>query len=162
MDETPPAPPAPAATVSPASAEWLRTQRNGGAWFFWIAGLSLMNTIAITSGAIMRPGARFGLVVGLGTTAVSDGLFYAQLYRPMLAYGIDAVVLSLFVALGFFARKGMLWPFILGLVLYGLDALIYVFLFGQPQLLYIGFHVFVLFRIWRGVQAARNLKHAAA
>lgn len=154
-----PATPAPAVPVAPipaANEALLKAQRNGGGWFFWIAGLSLINSIALATGSNMS------FVVGLGATEVVDGIFHqSALNFPVVGYILDALVLGLFVLLGVFARKGKLWAFVTGLVLYTLDALIFVLLPDEPQWLPIGFHAYVLFCVWGGLQAARKLKQAA-
>lgn len=142
--------------VPVANDALLRAQRNGGGWFFWIAGLSLINSVVIHTGGNLN------FVVGLGFTAIVDTLFRsATLYLPMLAYFFDAIALGLFVLFGYFARKGKIWAFITGFVLYALDAVIYVVLPDSPEWLPIGFHAFVLFSIWGGWQAARKLQRAA-
>jgi hypothetical protein len=153
-----PAPaPLPAPAASPETERLLKAQLGGGGWFFWIAGLSLINSIAIATGA------NFSFVVGLGLTAMVDGIFHSpDLHLPVLAYIFDAFVLGFFVLLGFFARKGKLWAFITGFVLYALDALIYALLPESPEWLPIGFHAFVLFSIWGGMQATRKLRRVAA
>ena len=174
MDAPPPVPPdsgppvlASAAPAAPATAApvpqapavdpgLLRAQRNGGGWFFWIAGLSLINSIALATGSNMS------FVVGLGATEIVDGIFHqTALNFPVVGYVLDALVLGLFVLLGVFARKGMVWAFVTGLVLYALDALIFVLLPDEPQWLPIGFHGYVLFCIWGGLRATRRLQQAA-
>ncbi len=167
METPPPVPPDPAPPVvrpvaapvvsgAPANEALLRAQRGGGRWFFWIAGLSLINSVVIHTGG------NFNFVVGLGFTAIGDTVLHSiGPVGHILAYIFDAFVLSLFVLFGYFAQQGKIWAFIAGLVLYALDAVIYAVLPDTPEWLPIGFHAFVLFGIWGGLQAARKLRHAA-
>ena len=167
MDARPPLPPDPAPPViSPAVAPvvakppvneaWLRAQRNGGGWFFWIAGLSLINSVVIHTGG------NINFVVGLGFTAIGDTVLHSiGPVGHILAYLFDAIVLGLFVVFGLFARKGKLWAFIAGFGLYALDAVIYAVLPDTPEWLPIGFHACVLYSIWNGLQATRKLRSAA-
>lgn len=144
--------------VAPEHEAWLRAQRGGGSWFFWIAGLSLINAIVIQTGG------DFNFVLGLGVTAIADTVFHSMgsSVGHILAYLFDAVVLGLFVLFGVFARRGGIWAFITGMVLYALDAGIYAVLPETPQWVPIGFHAFALFSMWGGLTAARKLKRAAA
>lgn len=158
METPPPVIATPASVVPPSAATdaLLRAQRSGGSWFFWIAGLSLINTVVIHTGGT------FNFVIGLGLTAIADTVFSSpDVHLPILAYIFDAFVLGIFALFGVFARKGHLWAFITGMVLYALDAVLYVVLPDTPDWLSIGFHAFALFSIWGGLQAARKLKQAA-
>jgi hypothetical protein len=120
-------------------------------WFWWIAGLSLVNTVLIHSGSDTS------FLVGLGFTLMADAMFQGI---PAVAFVIDALAIGSFVAFGWFAGKGHVWAFITGIVLYSIDALIYLPLQAWMS---VGFHVFALFFIVRGMQQLRTrLKEAAA
>jgi hypothetical protein len=125
---------------------------NGASWFFWIAGLSVLNTILTLAGV------EWSLVLGLGTTQIADGLAVAiggaAFAVPIV---VNLVVVGLFVLFGVYARKGRYWAFVVGMVLYGLDALIFV-PFGDW--LPVGFHAFALVMIALGVNALRKLRAA--
>jgi hypothetical protein len=125
-------------------------QITGGArWFWWIAGLSLVNTVLLHSGSDTS------FVIGLGFTLLADAIF--QSLKPV-AFAIDALAIGAIFALGWFAGKGHAWAFITGIVLYALDALIYV---TMQSWMSVGFHVFALFFIGRGLMQLRaDLKAA--
>jgi hypothetical protein len=55
-----------------------------------------------------------------------------------------------YIALGYFSCHRMRWAFITGIVLYGLDALL---LLAVADWLSVGFHVFALFFIIKGLKA---------
>lgn len=67
---------------------------------------------------------------------------------------LDLIVVGMFILFGVFAHKRHTWAFIVGMILYALDGLI--FLIGQGWLA-LGFHVFVLVCLFRGFKACREL-----
>lgn len=139
--------------MDPADAALYNTIRSGGSWFFWIAGLSLINSIATHSGS------QFSFVVGLGFTMIVDTVLNAAgTIGQLVAVAIDAAVLGTFVLFGVFARRGHIWAFVCGFILYTLDALIFVLLPDEIDILPVAFHGFVLFCLWNGLMAARRVK----
>jgi hypothetical protein len=130
--------------------------RSGTNWFFWIGGLSIINTIAFFLGST------FTFVVGLGITQFVDGFMSALAKELNQGWGIiqiigfvvNVVVAGLFVGCGFLGRKRLLWPVIVGMVLYGLDAII-LLVFQD----FIGavFHVIALFGIGKSIKAIKEL-----
>lgn len=117
-------------------------------WFWWIAGLSLVNSVLFHSGSDLN------FVIGLGLTTVADALFADQL---VIAVAITAVILGFYFFMGFKAQQGQLWAFYIGLAVYALDALIFVpFQDWMP----IGFHALAIFFIFKGVMRARELQSA--
>jgi hypothetical protein len=135
--------------------------RGGASWFWWIAGLSLVNSI------IMVSGGQWNFVLGLAITQFVDTI--AQLVAKesgpnvgmaITAFGLalDVAVAGLFVLFGFLARKGMIWSFIAGMVLYAIDGLIFLWLGSWVN---VGFHAFALFGLYGGLKAARTLRNMA-
>jgi hypothetical protein len=120
--------------------------RSGGSWFYWIAGLSLVNTIAALTGA------GFGFIVALGITQIVDQ------YGGGLAVVLNVLIAGLFIMFGVFANKGHLWAFIVGMLLYALDGVIFAMV---GQWLAAAFHAFVLFCLFNGLRAARQLRAVA-
>jgi hypothetical protein len=129
-------------------------QFKGGAnWFFWIAGLSLVNSI------ILFTGSEWGFIVGLGITRIIDvvGLVIAEevgIVGKILALFFDVIAAGIFVLFGVFSRKGYKWAFVVGMILYAMDGLIFLLV---KDFLSIGFHVFALFCIYGGFKASRKL-----
>lgn len=137
-------------------------QRVGANWFFWIAGLSLVTTM------ILLFGGNINFVVGLAVTAIFAGLAadFSQNVDPgavlvikAVAFAACALAASVFAGFGFFARRGHVWAFIVGMFLYLLDGLIYLAL---GDLLSTAFHAYVLFCLFQGCKAARILNSAPA
>lgn len=123
-----------------------RRVKSSANWFYWIAGLSLINTfIVLTNGSI-------NFVVGLGLTQVVDGFAYyfsntLGTISIVIGVMIDILISSFFVLLGFKSGKGIKWSFIVGMVLYSLDGLIFLYL---KDFVAIGFHIFALYNIFVG------------
>jgi GYF domain 2 len=133
-----------------------RRARSGARWFYWIAGLSLVNTFTLSHGSVF--------LVGLAMTAFING--FATGMGPQyqgVGTGLSIAVAALFGVFGFFAWKGQSWSYIAGMVLYGLDAVLVV---GMAVMLsahadvwlMAAFHVLVLVWIFRGWQATNQLK----
>ena len=123
--------------------------RGGASWFYWIAGLSVINSLIGLSGSTIH------FVVGLGITEAFD------VAGQMMGGGgrITAVVVSVLIAglfglFGYFASKMQQWAFLAGLVLYALDAALLV---KFQDWLAVAFHAWGLFRMYSGFAAARNL-----
>lgn len=122
----------------------------GASWFWWIAGLSIVNSV------MMHSGSDRSFVIGLGFTLVADVVFRDM---KIIAFAIDALALLAICGLGFFSRRGHFWAFVTGIVLYSLDALIYV---AFQDWMSVGFHGLALFYLIRGAKQLRTALKAAA
>ena len=141
---------APGATAPNALA--MAQVKSGGSWFYWIAGLSLINSISAFSGSSWR------FIVGLGITQVFDGIATKMgSSGKAIVLLLDLLVAGLFVLFGVFAVKGHGWAFIVGMVLFTLDGLLFL-LFGDW--IGVAFHAFVLYCLFRGFAGSRQLARA--
>jgi hypothetical protein len=131
--------------------------RAGIGWFFWIAGLSIVNTISYLSGA------KFAFVVGLGATQFVDGLMAgistqlvqsATLVRA-IGVGIDLVIAGVFVLFGYLGRKRNRGMIVAGMVLYVADAIL---LAVFKDFMSVVFHAIALAAIWGGLKALDQLE----
>ncbi len=131
--------------------------RKGANWFYWVAGLSLVNTAIILSGGSIY------FVVGLGVTMMADGLATlisqnhpnAVLAVKGIALTFDMFVALILVGFGWLSGRRYLAAFVLGMVLYLLDGLIWVV---ANDWLCVAFHGYALFCMWSGFQAFRKLR----
>lgn len=119
-------------------------------WFWWIAGLSLVNIVMLQSGT------HTSFVVGLGMTVLSDAVFSSN--KPV-GFLVDAVVLGFFFLMGDRARRGALWAFYVGLAVYAIDTLIYL---RVQDWMPVAFHALVIYFLSRGVMALRAAAAARA
>jgi hypothetical protein len=136
--------------------------RSGANWFYWIAGLSAVNSI------VSAFQGDWGFVVGLGATQIIDGLAAAIIEESDGGTGttivagaliLDIIVASIFVLFGILANKRMGWAFIVGMVIYLFDGLLFLLV---QDWLSLGFHAFALFCIYSGFAALKNLEQAEA
>ena len=121
-------------------------------WFYWIAGLSVLNSI------IKIAGGKVVFVFGLGTTQITDYIF-SKNDSPAIGLVIAVLISAVYVLFGFFATKRQMWAFATGLVLYILDGLIFLpsFSIAWFQLL---FHGYIIYRIINGIIATQRFQQA--
>ncbi len=133
--------------VNPAAVAHMRS---GASWFYWIAALSLINSLTSLSGK------GFAFAIGLGITHV-----FAELGKDAkgIVLAFDLLATGLFVLFGVFAHKGHTWAFAAGMVLFALDTLLVLL---QQSLISVALHGLVLYFLFRGMQACRELNRAAA
>lgn len=120
---------------------------SGANWFFWIAALSMINSV------ILLMNGSWSFLAGLGITQVIDALAYqvsfdAGAVATIFALILDMTVAGVFIVFGLQARKQHRWAFIAGMIVYALDGLIFLFV---QDWLSIGFHVFALYCIYQGL-----------
>jgi len=113
---------------------------SGASWFYWIAGLSLVNTVSEAMGST------WGFVIGLGLT-------------QLLGAGVlTLLVICGFAFLGWVARRPSVAAFTIGIALFGLDTLLFI---AIGDWIGIAFHGLALYFLWSGLGAARAIKRQA-
>lgn len=137
--------------------KWEATLKTSAGWFKTIAIFSVINTIIVTLQG------RVNFLIGLGITQVIDG-FTIGLSRTafasnpgllrLLTFAVNVGIALLFFMFGRFAQRNKRWAFILGMSLYALDGLIFIWV---KDWLSLGFHAFALFMIYGGYQVGRKL-----
>lgn len=122
--------------------------KTGANWFYWIAGFSVVNSVA------WRLKSGWGFAAALSSTQVLDGLS-SRFGTVGLAVSLipDLFLVVVFVVIGRLARTNAT-AFKVGLALYALDAI--------PSLLFrdfwgLGFHALALAIIYRGLVALNAL-----
>lgn len=134
--------------------------KSGASWFYWIAALSIINSV------ILLANGEWSFIFGLGATQIVDGLALGfiesapdlQSVAVAVAFIANLTIVTIFALFGFFARKSNPWAFWVGMVLYGLDGLLFL-LFADY--LSFGFHVFALWGMYGGLRALRELGQTA-
>lgn len=134
-------------------AEVAQRYKVGANWFYWIAGLTIITSV------IAIAGGSWGFLISLGTTAVIDGIAKALSTElgsaPMIiAFVLDLIVTGVFVLFGYLSNQKHLWAYIVGMVVFLLDGLVSLVF---QDLLGAGVHAVVLFFMFRGYQAGREL-----
>ena len=136
-----------------AVAEITQRMKRGANNFYWIAALSVINSILPMTGS----GTYF--VIGLAVTLMVDGMTIGlseSLPDVSVIVKIIGLVLSILIAgvfalFGFFASQGRRWAFLVGMVLYGLDGLIMLAFADWIGVLFHGFFLWGLFGGWRAL-----------
>jgi hypothetical protein len=120
-------------------------------WFFWIAALSVINSV------VQHSGGNVNFVIGLGITHVIDAIAGDSSNAGKgIALTFDVMVAAVFALFGYFAHKRHQWAFLIGGILYAIDTLLYVAL---KDFIGIAFHVLAVISIFAGFNANRKLQH---
>ncbi|WP_069998582.1 hypothetical protein [Cellulosilyticum sp. I15G10I2] len=124
--------------------------RSGVNWFYWIAGLSIINSV------LYLIGHEWGFVAGLGVTQIIDIITYSWYgsFR-LVAIGINFMLAGVFALLGYAARSGRNWVIIVGAVLYALDAIVFIFI---QDWISIAFHGLAIYAFIKAIKANNQLK----
>jgi hypothetical protein len=149
---------------SAAIAQQLELERqfqSGARWFYWIAALSLINSV------MSMTGGKLNFVIGLATTRVIDAVAVAGAEKyieyatiaKVVALAFNVLIAGVFFMFGTFAKKRHNWAFVMGMVCYGADGLLCIPL---GSMLGAGFHAFAMWCIWGGMKAAKTLDALAA
>ena len=127
----------------------LRARAQAGvSWFYWIAGLSVVNSISAATGST------WGFMAGLGVTQMIDGVALAiGPASKVVALGLDLLIAAMVVGLGAWASRNSR-VYLCGMIVYALDGAIFLLARDWVGL---GFHGLVIFFLWGGYMARRTL-----
>jgi len=123
---------------------------NGSQWFLWIFGLSVINTL------ILFFGGNVSFIFGLGITQFFEGV-YIGLFDELNLIGviISIAISGIFLVIWHFSRNLSKPAFIIGMIIYTIDALI---LLVFQDWWSFGVHIYALFMIFKGLQSIDELK----
>ncbi|WP_028100869.1 hypothetical protein [Pseudoduganella violaceinigra] len=113
-------------------------------WFWWIAGLSLVNLFLYYSGS------NTSFVVGLAMTALASAVFSGAM---VVGGALALLIIGYYGVIGYFAQREKLWAFYLGLGVYVADALLYMYF---QDWMSVAFHAYVIFHLFRGITSLRG------
>jgi hypothetical protein len=140
--------------------------RRGIGWLYWIAGVSVFNTLLYRLW-LSRSGARLYFVVGLGATQFVDG-FSTGLAKDagagsaanymIAACALDALLVLSYCLAAKSMQRGMRWPLLAALAFYALDTL---FLVGSRAWVAILFHGIGLWALGSAYSAIGELSTLA-
>jgi len=124
----------------------------GASWFMWIGILSALNILAI----IFNQNLQF--VAGLGINyfilGIMEGIRRASGINLMpLGYALAFLVSGLFIIVWRISRKENKGIYLTGLIIYGLDTMIFLF---TKEWFSLGFHLFALLMLYTGYDALRT------
>ena len=130
--------------------------RNGASWFYWVALLSLANSaVALFNG-------EWGFLFGLGATQVVEAIAVTvaeespdlAMASKVVSFGASVLIVGVVTFMGWLAHKRIQWVFVVGLLLYSADALLFL---AVGDFLSLAFHGWVLFAVTSGLLACRKL-----
>lgn len=159
METLPPTPTADQAQLAIIQKKLLLDSKikNGVSWFYWIAGLSILNSV------LNLFGTTYTFVTGLGITQIIDGfmLYFAQELGGkgwnvllLISFIVDVAFAGLFVIFGILGSKRYYWVVIVGMVLYAIDGVILLLFQSYVSA---GFHAWALFGIGVSLSAIKEL-----
>ena len=128
-------------------------------WFYWIAGLSLVNLGAIATGASFRFIIGLGFLQILGGEAKSMAVSGGSNGALLIACAGGVALTAFFVACGWFARRPSMVAFIAGIAVFALDTLIFI---RAADWIGVAFHGWAIYALWRGVTATRHYNSIGA
>jgi len=115
---------------------------NSYVWFYIIGILSMLNTIILA----IHTGYRF--IFGLGITQIMDTFtFLITSNYKTVAIILSFIIAGIFIILGYQARQKKQGAFLAGLILYGLDSIIFIAAMDLRSSI---FHLFVFIILIRG------------
>lgn len=166
MNQLAPSTPAPQALDPQKRNQFLaiaalqRRMKVGANNFYWVAALSVINSIiSVFNGSLY-------FVVGLGATLFVDAVA-AELANQFPEIGtigravgliVSLLISGIFALLGYFAGKGQRWAFLTGMVAYALDAIL---MLAFQEWIGFFFHLYFLWGLWNGLQALLQLNKLA-
>jgi len=132
--------------------------KSGANWFYWIAGLSVVNSVIAVAGG------DWYFIIGLGMNHLVNGIIsaatpggYSNADAIAIAIGLifNVLIAGLFALFGYLANKRFKWAFITGMILYTFDGLLFLIV---SDFLSIGFHIFALYGMYRGFTGLQKLE----
>jgi hypothetical protein len=105
---------------------------------------------------MLYSGSNTNFVIGLAMTTLASVAFSSNL---PVAIGLAGLTIVFYLVVGFYAQRQKLWAFYVGLAVYVLDGLIYVYF---QDWMPVAFHGFAAFFIVKGIARTRAPRRAAA
>ncbi len=129
-----------------ARAGLVQRVQNGGRWFYWIAGLSAVNFV------LFALGSESGFALGTAIDWFIDGVL--QELVPAFTWAAHVGTIGFFAYLGLRATAGATWAFVVGGLVYALDAAMFLI---AGDWIGIVIHAVALFAIVNALLAVRQL-----
>ena len=132
--------------------------RNGISWFYLIGILSMLNSVLLILGSNLT------FVVGLAITQVVDGISTGMAqalsgslgsFVRVMGLCLDMTIAGLFIGAGYLGNKRHKWAIYAGLVVYILDAFIFV---AFSEWLAVVFHGLGIYGVINGLIALKKLE----
>jgi len=143
----------PQSAVAAAKPTFLTRISTGPACFYWIAALTILNSLVVISGGSLHFAIGLGLTAGIDVRARELGLI-----GTVLDLLISGTIAGIFWVLGNLAGKRIRWAFLAGIALYGFDGLVCL---AANDILGAALHAYTIFAISRGMASRKQALVAA-
>lgn len=143
--------------VSMPTADMLELEKkikSGASWLFWIAGLTLVNSIVLLCGK------DWAFYLGLNVTHIFN--FLGQTMGGAgfaIALVLDAIAIGALMTFGILGLKKQGWAFLTAMILYGLDSLLMLL---DISIIGIILHALALYAMFLGWRAAGEWNNSNA
>lgn len=127
----------------------------GASWFYWIAGLSLVNLFAIIGDTNFRFVFGLGISEGLAEWAKDQAATSAGTGVVAIAAAGSLAMTGFFALCGWLATRPSAVAFMIGMIVFVLDSLVFVLV---KDWIAVAFHAYACYRLWEGFKAARQFK----
>ena len=127
----------------------------GASWFYWIAGLSLINLFAIIGNTDFRFVFGLGVSEFLGEWAKQAATNGSGSSDVAIAAGGSLAMTAFFALCGRFAHRPSVPAFVIGTLVFALDSLVFVVV---KDWVAVAFHAYAIYALWQGFNAARQYK----
>ena len=126
---------------------------HGADWFFWIAILSLINSLIVFY--YQTPNSPLALGITRWLDGTTSGFNASMTTGGLLTNLLVALVLAVF---GLLSRRGNDIAFVVGIFLYVIDAMLVI---GLKDFFGFGVHLIALFFLVKGLLASRHVRENA-
>jgi len=126
---------------------------HGADWFFWIAILSLINSLIVFY--YQTPNSPLALGITRWLDGTTSGFNASMTTGGLLTNLLVALVLAVF---GLLSRRGNDIAFVVGIFLYVIDAMLVI---GLRDFFGFGVHLIALFFLVKGLLASRHVRENA-
>lgn len=126
---------------------------HGANWFFWLAILSVINTLIVYR--YQTPNTPIALAITQWLDGTSSGLNPTMSTRSMM---INLLIAGVLAGFGVLARRGSDVAFVVGIFLYVIDAMLAI---GLRDVFGFGVHLLGLFFLFKGLLASRHVRENA-
>lgn len=141
--------------INPQPLNKKSSSSDGPGTFYYIAGISLLNSILIVF--------KISFYGSLGITTLISGIgLYLAGYNGGtmsfiingIAFAINAVIAGIVAGFGYLSGKGHAWAYVVGMITYTVDALIMLWIGDWIEVL---IHIYVLYLLWKGWSNLRKI-----
>lgn len=124
-------------------------------WFYWIAGLSLVNVVTGMFGGNWKFAIGLGMSEALSAIANEIKTSGGSTNVMAVLYAASLCITAFFAACGWFARRPSSVAFIIGMAAFALDTIIFVLV---SDWIGVAFHGLALYYLWRGLSITLQIK----